>query len=221
MDCNMRSPLFRYLSEDELALVNGSRYEVFFKSGETIIKQGTDTTHMITLTSGLAKIYIEGYQNRNLILRIARPGEVFGGPGFFTDGRNHYTVAAIENATCCYLDGKIFQSLVETNIKTANELIRKINHSAIHNLDKLVNLTQKQVPGRMADALLYLHAEVYLTNPFDLTLSRQDLADMTGLSKESVIRILKEFKEDHILEMKGDHVEILNFDSLNRIAHSG
>lgn len=221
MDCNTRSPLFKYLTEDELALVNGSRYELFFREGETIIKQGTDTTHIITLTSGLAKIYIEGYQGRNLILKIARPGEMFGGPGFFTDGRNHYSVAAIEDATCCYLDGKIFQTLVETNIKTANELIRKINRSAIHNFEKLVNLTQKQVPGRMADTLLYLQKEVYLENPFTLTLSRQDLADMTGLSKESVIRILKEFKEDQILEMKGDYVEILNFEMLNRIAQAG
>jgi len=220
-ECDTQSNLFRHLSHDELELVNGSRYEVSYRAGETIIKQGTDCTHVITLTSGLAKVYIEGYYNKNLILHIARPPELFGGPGFHTDGRNHYTVTAVEDCTCCYMDGKIFRGLVESNINLANELIRNINYFAIHNFEKLINLTQKQVPGRVADMLLDLQRNVYGSNPFQLSLSRQDLADMTGLSKESVIRILKEFKDDGIIESHGDEVEILNFESLQRIAISG
>lgn len=220
-ECDTQSPLFAHLSVEELEVVNGSRYEVSFRAGETIIKQGTDSTHVITLTSGLAKLYIEGFYNRNLILRIAKPPEMFGGPGFHTDGRNHYTVTAVDDCTCCYMDGKIFRQLVETNISLANELIRKINYSAINNFEKLINLTQKQVPGRVADMLLYLHRDVYGINPFHLSLSRQDLAEMTGLSKESVIRILKEFKDDGIIESQGDTLEIRNFESLQRIAISG
>lgn len=220
-ECDSRSELFSHLTEEELGRVNGSRYEVSYRSGETIVKQGTDTTHIITLTSGLAKLYIEGHYNRNLILKIVKPPEILGGPGLHTDGRNHYTVTAIEDCTCCFMDGKVFEELVEENIELANKLIRKINYSTIHNLEKLVNLTQKQVPGRVADMLLYLQKDVYQANPFHLTLSRQDLAEMTGLSKESVIRILKEFKDEGVIETHGDDVEIRNIESLQRIAFAG
>lgn len=220
-DCETQSPLFRHLSDQELEMVNGSRYEVSYRTGETVIKQGTDSTHVITLTSGLAKIYIEGFFNRNLILRIAKPPEMFGGPGFHTDGRHHYTVTAVSDCTCCYMDGKLFRHLVETNIRFANELIRKINYHEIHSFEKLISLTQKQVPGRVAEMLLYLQKDIYCSNPFSLTLSRQDLAEMTGLSKESVIRILKEFKDEGLIESQGDNVEIRNYETLQRIAIAG
>ncbi len=220
-DCEIQSPLFRKLSEQELEMVNGSRYEVSYRSGETIIKQGTDNTHIITLTSGFAKLYIEGLFNRNLILRIAKPPEMFWGPGLNTDGRNHYTVTAVSDCTCCYMDGKLFQKLIGTNIGFANELIRKINHHEILSYEKLISLTQKQVPGRVAEMLLYLQKEIYNANPFHLNLSRQDLAEMTGLSKESVIRILKEFKDEGLIESQGDSVEIRNYETLQRIAIAG
>lgn len=209
------------MTQSELEMINGSRHEVSYRAGETIVKQGTDSTHVITLTSGLVKVYIEGFQGRNLILKVARPVEVFGGPGLHTDGRNHYSIVAVEDSTCCFMDGNVFKGMVESNVKLANGLIKKINSSAIHNFEKLINLTQKQVPGRVADMLLYLHSDVYGENPFHLTLSRQDLADLTGLSKESVIRILKEFKDEGLIGSQGDEVEIRNFENLQRIAFAG
>jgi CRP/FNR family transcriptional regulator len=82
-------------------------------------------------------------------------------------------------------------------------------------------LTQKQMPGRVSDALLYLSEDIFESLEFDITLSRQDLADLCGLSKESVIRILKDFKTSRFIELSGNDLKILDRDALKRISVSG
>jgi CRP/FNR family transcriptional regulator len=77
------------------------------------------------------------------------------------------------------------------------------------------------MPGRIADVLIYLKEKVYETNPFHTTLSRQDLADMSGMSKESAIRILREFKDEGIVQVSGNDFEILNLDHLIKISQTG
>ncbi len=75
--------------------------------------------------------------------------------------------------------------------------------------------------GRIADVLFYLSDKIYCQNPFELTISRQDLADLSGISKESAIRILKEFKEEGILTVDGNVLEILNLKQLHQISETG
>ena len=71
--------------------------------------------------------------------------------------------------------------------------------------------------GRVAEALLYLSDSVYHADEFDMDLSRAELAEFTGMSKESVSRIFKEFKEDGMIIIQGKKVTINNKDRLNRI----
>jgi CRP/FNR family transcriptional regulator len=85
----------------------------------------------------------------------------------------------------------------------------------------VISLTQKNMHGRIADALFYLSEKVYAANPFNMSISRQDLADLSGMSKESAIRILKEFKDDGILRIDGSLFEILKIQQLKQISYTG
>ena len=87
--------------------------------------------------------------------------------------------------------------------------------------DKLISLTQKQMHGRMADGLLYLANGFYKSDSFCLQISRQDIADMTAMSKDSAIRILKEFERDGIIDLKGRELTILDMDHLYELSHKG
>ena len=75
--------------------------------------------------------------------------------------------------------------------------------------------------ARLADAILYLVNEVYFSREFTLTISRSDLADLAGMSRESTSRILGQFKEHEILVVKGRKVEVLNKKQLEQIARYG
>ena len=70
VNCVKKSIIFGHLSKSELKLIDNNRYEVNYNPGEIIFKQGTPCNHVVSFVSGLAKVYIEGLNEKNLILKI-------------------------------------------------------------------------------------------------------------------------------------------------------
>ena len=75
--------------------------------------------------------------------------------------------------------------------------------------------------GRIADAILFLHHDIYGSLEFKLDMSRTDLAEYSNMTKESVSRILKELKDEGILDINHDRAKILNLERLEQIARNG
>ncbi len=219
-DCNFKVSIFNSLSTVELELINNNRFQVSYKAGEIIFKQGTPSPYFVCITSGLAKIYIEGY-GKNLILALIKPIDYIFGPGIYVDNRHYYSAAAVEDCTACLVDVVIFKKLIRENPDFAEEFIKRVSLQSIFNFDQVISLTQKQMHGRIADVIFYLSDKIYCQNPFEMTISRQDLADLSGMSKESAIRILKEFKEEGILTTSGNTMEIWNTKQLRQISETG
>lgn len=219
--CTNRSELFNLMSKKELEMIDETRYEVEYNPGEIIFKQGTRTTQMISINYGLAKAYIEGFDNRNLVLGILKPTEIIGGPGTYVDNMHHFSVMAIEPTHCCFFDLTVFKKVVRSNNKISDYVIRSVSIKSINYFHKFISLTQKNVNGRIAETLLYLHDEVYKTNPMKLSISRQDLADMTGMTKDTTTRVLKDLSQDGIINCNNDNIQIDNFDKLKMISQFG
>jgi len=221
LHCTDRISLFKYLSDEELVYINQNRHNVNFNAGEIIFKQGTALTHIVCLTSGMTKVYIEGLNRKNLILKIGKPVEFTGGPGLFTDSRHHFSMTALEDSSACFIEIKAFTKVLKKNADFAIGLLKHINEMSIKNLERAINLTQKQMPGRLADALLYLSKQVYLNDTFTTELSRQDIADLSAMSKESVIRVMKEFKDEGYIDVQGDTFKINEIEALVKISQTG
>jgi len=220
VDCICKNSIFSTLSNTELELINNNRYEVSFKAGEIMFKQGTPSPHFLCLTTGMAKLYIEGY-GKNLILSLVKPVEYIFGPGIYVDNRHHYSASAVKDSTACLVDVNAFKQIMRSNPDFVDEFIHRISIMTIFNFEQFISLTQKQMNGRIADALFYLSDKIYGSNPFEMTISRQDLADLSGMSKESAIRILKEFKDEGILSVNGNILHILNPQQLKKISETG
>lgn len=219
--CNLKMNLFCYLSDKQLDIINNDRYEVHFHKGEVIFKQGGPLTHIACLTSGLAKIYIEGHDKKNMILKVLKPTELVGGPGFPVDYRHHFSVSALSESSACLIDIRAFEEMIKTNSEFSFAFIKYLNETTIALHGKLMNLTHKQMHGRIADTILYLSKEIYKSSTFDTPLTRQDLADMSAMTKESAIRILKELKDDNIIDFNSSGFNILNEPSLIQISITG
>ena len=225
-DCNCIGCLakhgpFSRLSQDELEILQKNKYVVKYNPGEVIIKQGATMSHLISLHSGLAKVYREGLNGHKLILQLIKEGEFIMGPGVYTDFKHHYSISAVAKSTACFVDINLFLKIMQNNHDFAKQIHKKENQKKINVLNKMVNLTQKQMTGRIAEALLYLHDTIYETNPFRIQISRSDLADMTALCKESVIRILKQFKEEKMITLKGKKIEILDMERVRYFSEVG
>lgn len=220
-NCLTELPIFNALINEQFELINQVRCKVKFRPGEVIFKQGTAMTHIMILNDGLVKIYIEGIDNRNLILSFARPHTIIGGPGFFTDFKNHVTTMAIEETSACFIDVQTLIELIKQNKDFAVELLKWVNTHTLTNYIKLIELTQKGMHGRIAGALLYLQNEVFKSQNGEISIKRQDLAELTAMSKESAIRILKELKDDNIITVDGNIIKLKDFDMLMQINQKG
>jgi CRP/FNR family transcriptional regulator len=221
LNCKKKNDLFCLLSDKELAAMNDHKYEVAFEKGETIFKEGSPITHIACLTEGLVKLCIEGIDKKRILLRLSKAGDILGGPGFLTDNLHHFTAVAVEESRICLVDAGVFQEHLSSNSEFALGLIKRINHAMIYYFNTISNITYKQMPGRVATTLLYLHDDIYKTNPFYLTISRQDMADLASMTKESLIRSIKELKDDGLIDIEGNEVRILKKPALKAISEKG
>lgn len=221
IDCKEGWANFKVLTEEELDLLEKSRYEATFRPGEMIIKQLSPASNAVFLRSGLAKVYLEGQGQRNLILNIVKPGRMIVGPGIYTDLRHSYSVSSIEEVRACFISVDVIKQLFRQNKEFADGVIREQSLMSHYYLEKLLSMTQKKMPGRVAEVLLYLANEVYGTDEFKPLLTRQEMADMAGMAKESIVRILKDFSREGIICSECPEIKILKKETLEMISENG
>jgi CRP-like cAMP-binding protein len=219
--CTRRWKNFQHLTKEELNLVNDNRYEATFKPGEILMKQGSPTSNALFMASGLAKTYIEGQNGKNFILSIALPGRLILGPGAYVDSRHTYTVAAITSVQACFINFEIFRHLVRVNGAFAEGLLEDISAKSLGSLTRMVNLSQKKMHGRLADAILYFSDVVFKNDEYEMILSRQELGEMTNMAKECVVRILKELEDSGVIYSDSSKIKILDRDKLVQISVKG
>jgi CRP-like cAMP-binding protein len=212
---------FKNLSKSEIRLVNENRYEATFKPGEIIIKQGSPATSAVFLATGMAKVYIEGLDNKNFILGIALPSRLVVGPGVHVHARHTYSVSALTIVQACFISFEIINQLIRQNAEFAYGMLEDLSVKAYAVHNKLVSLTQKKMPGRLAEALLFFADEVCKADLFDIILSRQEMGEMTNMAKESVVRILKELESSGVIKTDCSRIQILDKEKLRVISERG
>jgi len=215
------SHIFGLLSPEELHTLMDNKRQVHFRPGETILKQNTPLTHLVCIKNGLAKVVSEDPKGKNLILQIIKSNCIFTAGGSIVDDFRHFTVAAITDIDCCFIDTNRLYALLTKNNAFAIELLKHSNNQHLKMLSTLISLSNKYMPGRVADTLLYLKNNIFETNPFDFILSKQELADMSGMTKESFIRSLKEFEDSGLIHHSRNTIEILKESELIEISKNG
>ena len=184
---------FNTLSTEERKLVEDNSVIVDYKKGEVICKRGSLATHIMYLEKGLAKVYLDDGQN-TLVLKIL-PERSLIGLATISDEVNtfEYSVMAYMDSEVRQIDLNVFKTLLRSNALFAKEVIEIFSANSIQIYSRFFCLTHKQSFGRLADIILCLSDRVFKSEEFDLPLSRRDLAELSGLSAETVIRMLKKF----------------------------
>jgi CRP/FNR family transcriptional regulator len=218
---NKNLTLFDELTEEEQKLVDANKVTVTYKKGEMICKQGSFASNIMHIREGLAKVYLEGHAS-NLILKIAPENSLIGMPSIY-EGNNTfiYSVATYTESVVDLIDMNVFQHLLQTNPKFTFRALNIMNENIIQIYGRFFCLSNKQLHGRIADILLCLKNRVYKNDLFEFAFSRSELAELTNMSTESVIRVMKNFKDDGLIIQKGKTLEILNPDMLNKISSLG
>jgi len=212
---------FETLSQDEVKLVEENSVQVLYKKGEVICKRGSFASHVMYLESGLAKVYIEDGVN-TLVLKILPEKNLLGLASVSDDVKTfEYSVMAYIDSEIRQIDIEIFKQLLKQNPVFAKEVIDIQSANSIQIYGRFFCLTHKQSYGRLADIILCLSERVFKKNEFELPLSRKDLAELSGLSSETVIRMLKVFREEGLLHLDGKTLKILDQVRLKQISETG
>ncbi len=194
---------------------------VRFSKKDIIFRQDTRTSHIMIMISGMVKIYKEGTGHRQIILRLVLPGSYIGMLSVLGDQIHQFSASAIEASDICFIDLNPFRNIIMENGKYGLKLLNVISQEGLFIFKRLMSQSHKQLPGRIADVLLYFSREVYNSTKFTFPLTRRELAELAGTTKESFIRTLTEFKNDRIIKLDGSEVEIVSHDIINTLSEFG
>jgi CRP/FNR family transcriptional regulator len=222
-DCNVcaiKSTAASKLSAEEIEKLSFSCALVKFRKGDSLIRQGTFSTNVAYLRSGLAKVHIAGPYHEQIV-RIVKAPSYLGLPTTFGDKINQYSVTVIEVAEVCFIDINTFRYLLKANHDFSYEIMLELCRNELEVFSRCANRTQKQMRGKIADVLIELSERIYTSDIFKIPLTQEDLGNLVDSSRESVSRVLTEFEKDGIIRLVRKKVEITNKKSLLLISANG
>ena len=212
---------FNILSKEDLDLLFSTSVLVKYSKQEIIYKQGGMVSNIMIVESGLVKVFLENESNV-LVLKIMTAGNLLGMTSISEKINTYqYNAMAYVDSVIRQIDINIFRSLVGKNPGFAKAIIDMLNSNSIQINNRFFCLSHKQSFGRMADILLCLSERVFEESEFDLPLSRKELAELTGLKSETVIRLLKQFSDEGIIQMDGKKITIKESQQLKNISEKG
>lgn len=214
---------FKELTNEELEMVHNNLVEVTYKKGEVICKQGSFASHVMILNKGLVKVYMEGcHSKEELTIKIIPNVNIIGLP-FIYEGNNvfQYSAKAYLECEVQLIEINTFRKLTQSNAMFASKIINLLCENTILVYGRFFCLTKKQTYGRFADILLCLSQRVYKKDTFPLQLTRKELAELAHMSLESTTRIITKFKNESLIDIRNNQVEIHDIEKLTMISNNG
>lgn len=213
-------PIFSSLTEENLDKLASIAIEKSYRKDQVIFDQGDPGDSLIVLKSGLVKVSLSDSNDHEFIIKTLGENDFFGEMSLLDGGERSATITAVEDSQVLKIYRKDFICLVTDNPSVALDLLEVMSQRLRRTTENISNLTFFDAYGKVAKCLLELtdksgreEAEGIVLN---LKLSRQELANMAGLTRETFARILKEFQVGGCLVTKGKKITILKKDQLER-----
>lgn len=216
--------IWSVLKPDEKRLITDNLQIEHFKKNQVIYAEGDDPEYLWCLFKGKVKKSKEGVGGRPQILRLIRPVQYFGYRAYFAEEPYVSTASAFESSTLGALPMNLVKELIQSNIDLAWFFIHDLSRNLGGSDTRIVNLTQKHIRGRLADALIVL-LENYGYEDDGSTLriymAREDLANLSNMTTSNAIRTLTTFVNERILIVDGRRIRIINEPLLRKISKFG
>lgn len=165
---------------------------------------------------GIAKLYKLGPKGKDQILQFATPGEIAGYRSMLANEPMIGSLVAHTELTACFIPKEVFVNQVKNSPNFSFELLSASCHELGEWGKVISNMTQKSVKERLSEMLLLLETTFGRNEEgfIDITLTREEMANMVGTATESLIRLLKELKKEEIIETSGKQIKILDHSEL-------
>lgn len=216
--------IWSILSPDEKRIATDNLQIHSFKKNQLIYAEGEEPEFLWCLLKGKVKKIKEGVGGRVQILRLIRPVQYFGYRAYFAGEPYVSSATAFEPSTLGAIPLSVVRDLIQGNIKLAWFFIHELSRNLGGSDTKIVNLTQKHIRGRLAEALIVL-LDNYGYEDDNCTLriymGREDLANLSNMTTSNAIRTLSTFVNEKILLVDGRRIKIINESQLRKISKFG
>ncbi|MBN2806157.1 MAG: Crp/Fnr family transcriptional regulator [Prolixibacteraceae bacterium] len=211
---------FKHLNDTEIGKLNYDKTCQNYKKGSVVYREGSRLTGFYCITKGILKIYKTGIDGKEQIIRFVKAGDIVAFRSLLSQELACTTAKVIDDAVLCHIPYQTLLFLLQNNWKFSHWMIQILCRELREANDYITDIAQKTVRERLAEVLLLLKDsfDVDENNILNISLTREELANMVGTATESVIRLLSEFKQDGLIELKGRRVKFLDVNTLRRMA---
>jgi len=205
--------VFQTLEPELLDRVNQTRTSNLYKKGQIIFYEGNPAFGMFCIRTGKVKLYKSTSEGKRLIVRLSGPGDQLGYLAMFGNQPYSATAEVIEDAIICFIDRSIlFPLLSKSNVLTLN-YVKTVAKELFLIQSRATDIALGSVRERMASLLLLLKEKYGKKTRdrilLDIPLSRTDLAEMAGTTKETAIRVLSDFRHEKLVDDQGENIVLL------------
>ena len=225
LDCTSCQTLglsvFCTLKKDELESLNTYKSSFLVKKGQMIFYEANEPPGMYCVHHGKVKVFKTTEEGNIQIVRLAKDGDIIGYRSLLAGEQYRSAAEAIEDSQICLIPKHYIFELLHKNIHLSLKLMENFARELRTAEKKNVDLLHKTSKERLAESLLLLKDTFGLTDKgfIDIVLNREDIANITGMATETVVRCLREWNEDGILELDKKFIKINDTKQLLEIAN--
>ena len=218
------SEVWRGLTPQQLDFLNKNCIVRKFKKNEMVYCEGEEPTHVLCVAKGKLKIFRTGVGGRSQIVRVVKPGEMLAYRAMFALENFVTNACAFEPAVIYMIPRNVIRNLLQNNSELALYFINKLSVDLGVADKRAVSLTQKHVRGRLAESLIFLRDNFgYMEDgeTLDMSLSREDIANLSNMTTSNAIRTLSWMAHENIISIDGRKIKIVDEAYLSFLSRNG
>jgi CRP/FNR family transcriptional regulator, dissimilatory nitrate respiration regulator len=210
-----RLPYFQELGTDELSRLADGAQEIVLKKKEILFREGDPADALYTVVSGSIKLAIGHARNQEKVIDIIGRGQCFGEIPMFLQSPCPSTAQAIEDSYLLSIKCSALMEALSHNCHLAGKMLAGVcrrMHTLIKDID---NCHLRSSSQRLASFLLQHRPDLHARH-YDVILpgSKNDVAGILGLTRETFSRTLHQLEEENIIRVTGHQIRILDVEKL-------
>jgi CRP/FNR family transcriptional regulator, polysaccharide utilization system transcription regulator len=210
-----KNSLFNCFDNEQVDDLSHHKSCNFYKKSQPLFLEGSFPRGVYCLNEGKVKVFTRGDEGKEQIIHIATSGEIIGFRAMFSGDPYKVSASTLEESNICFIAKDDFLNMLDVNATLRNNIMKELSKELGERAVFITNMAQKPVRERLAFSLVVLN-NIYKDEMINL--SREDLANFVGTATETLIRLLKEFKEDGFIEIHTRKIEILALNKLVQLS---
>lgn len=213
------SELFKQCSRVGIDELFEKSIKLNLTSGAGLFEEKMRPSGLYIVTSGLLQMYKSLGNGKELLIKIAKPGEVIGLPCMLLDKHYPYSIRSVSNATIFIIPKSTAEKFIAMYPSITEGMLKILSKDLLSAWSEIINSQTKSVLEKLASTLLIL-SELEPLNGSNgkLQVDRKDLVKIVGSSRETISRMLTELERKEVISKDNNGVTILDNDKLRNLA---